>query len=201
MWKSLIKTIFMVIALFLIAFLGIYWLEKINAIPTDITSRLITKFLFQKSEIVPTSVTNNLLFLDQIRLNKKEEQLLTQQLEISRQTQLLEEKSIKLFETEDLIATAQTELEEQENFINQNSNYLENKNIKVRQVVSSLINMPPVNAVAILVTFDDELMIDVLSTTDQIAEEEGKSSITSVWLSLMSAERAGKVQNKLVNSR
>ena len=57
--------------------------------------------------------------------------------------------------------------------------------------------MAPANAVAILLAMDDQDMIDTLRKVDEIAEQEGKSSMVSYWMSLMPPERVAQIQRKM----
>jgi flagellar protein FlbB len=57
--------------------------------------------------------------------------------------------------------------------------------------------MPPERAVGIMATMDDQLVIDVLRKTEELAQAEGTSSIVSYWLSLMEPARAGELQRKM----
>jgi flagellar protein FlbB len=61
------------------------------------------------------------------------------------------------------------------------------------------MNMPPQNAVDILVEFDDLLLIDTLIAVNELSLEQGAASVVPFWLSLMNPKRAGAVQKKLVS--
>lgn len=63
----------------------------------------------------------------------------------------------------------------------------------------NLSSMPPKNAVDILVAMDDQDIIDVLRKADQIAAEEGTSSLVAYWLSLMPADRVAQIQRKMTS--
>ena len=59
--------------------------------------------------------------------------------------------------------------------------------------------MPPQNAVDILVAMDDQDVIDILRMADQIAQEEGATSLASTWIMFMPAERAAQIQRKMLS--
>jgi flagellar protein FlbB len=58
--------------------------------------------------------------------------------------------------------------------------------------------MPPASAVGILVSMDDQDVIDLLRMTESIAQAEGATSMVSVWLSQLPAQRAAELQRKMV---
>jgi flagellar motility protein MotE (MotC chaperone) len=78
---------------------------------------------------------------------------------------------------------ARNDLEAQKKSLNEIRNYFENKNEKVREVANSLMNMPPQNAVDILVEFDDLLLIDTLIAVNELSLEQGAASVVPFWLS------------------
>ena len=60
-----------------------------------------------------------------------------------------------------------------------------------------LTNMPPGDAVEILVNYGDQTLLDVLLVTDELADQAGQQSLVPYWLSLMPAERAASIGEKL----
>ena len=60
-----------------------------------------------------------------------------------------------------------------------------------------LTSMRPAEAVRILEGYDDQLMIDTLRVTEEIARESGEVSLVSVWLSNLPPERAADIQRKM----
>jgi len=59
--------------------------------------------------------------------------------------------------------------------------------------------MPPKTAVEQLLKMDDQDIIDIFRKTDDIAEASRTTSMTSVWLMYMEAERAAVIQRKMAN--
>jgi flagellar protein FlbB len=57
--------------------------------------------------------------------------------------------------------------------------------------------MPPQNAVSIIAELDDQVAIDVIRKTEEIAQAEGRASIVSFWFSLMDPARAAELQRKM----
>jgi flagellar protein FlbB len=57
--------------------------------------------------------------------------------------------------------------------------------------------MRPDDAVEILAGYDDQLLIDTLRVTEELAQQAGEVSLVSVWLSRLPAERASDIQRKM----
>ena len=57
----------------------------------------------------------------------------------------------------------------------------DDRNVNIRKNAENLNGMAPANAVAILNEMDDQDIIDTLRMVDQIASEEGTSSMVSYW--------------------
>jgi flagellar protein FlbB len=57
--------------------------------------------------------------------------------------------------------------------------------------------MRPDDAVAILVGYDDQLLIDTLRVTEELAQAAGEVSLVSVWLSRLPSDRAADIQRKM----
>lgn len=63
----------------------------------------------------------------------------------------------------------------------------------VRVLAQKIESIQPVKAVAIMVKWEDSLIIDVLRQIDSNAEEAGRSSITSYLISLMPQNKASRI--------
>ena len=59
--------------------------------------------------------------------------------------------------------------------------------------------MPPKTAVEQLMGMDDQDVIDIFRKTDALAVAAKTTSMTSVWLMYMPAERAAVIQRKMAN--
>ncbi len=69
---------------------------------------------------------------------------------------------------------------------------------KVTKVANYLLNIPPDSAVKVLEEMDDNMIIDVLMKIDQISEREGIASISPLLLSRLPADRAARIQAKIL---
>ena len=89
--------------------------------------------------------------------------------------------------------------EERELTFNNSVNKYESRITNIIANVSNLNNMPPKNAVDILVAMEDQDIIDILRMADEIATEQGVMSMASTWLQMMPAERAAQIQRKMLS--
>lgn len=110
------------------------------------------------------------------------------------------ENGIELAEAE--ILQKQTELEERDKALNEKEsslnealNIYSNKITNLEQNASYLGNMPPQDAVDIMLAMDDLDVVDVLRTSERLAVEAGTNSLVAYWLSLMPPERGASIQN------
>ncbi|MCF6335074.1 MAG: flagellar protein FlbB, partial [Spirochaetales bacterium] len=58
--------------------------------------------------------------------------------------------------------------------------------------------MPPKDAVDRLLEMEDQDIIDIFRTTEEIAKAAGTDSIVSYWFSLMPADRAAELNRKML---
>jgi len=70
----------------------------------------------------------------------------------------------------------------------------EDKDRNIEQNARNLNNMPPQNAVLIIAALDNQLAIDVIRKTEEMARAEGRASIVPFWFSLMEPARAAELQ-------
>ncbi|MFP4211650.1 MAG: flagellar protein FlbB, partial [Alkalispirochaeta sp.] len=73
----------------------------------------------------------------------------------------------------------------------------ENRRAVLEQNSRDLTSMRPEDAVEILLGYDDQLLIDTLRVTEELAQEAGEISLVSVWLSRFPADRAADLQRKM----
>ena len=89
--------------------------------------------------------------------------------------------------------------EEREQTFNNTVNRYESRQANIIANVNNLNNMPPQNAVDILVAMDDQDIIDILRKADEIASNNGTVSLASTWLMMMPAEIAAQIQRKMLS--
>lgn len=137
------------------------------------------------------------LVLDEARLSKREESIQLQLEQIAAERQELEELREELDRREQEIGAREEELAERENSLNQRVTQFENKRAAIEQNVSDLTSMAPDEAVEILEGYDDQLLIDTLRVTEELAQQAGEVSLVSVWLARLPADRVAAIQRKM----
>jgi flagellar protein FlbB len=88
-------------------------------------------------------------------------------------------------------------LDDQEKSFNDKVKQYDNRKANIDQNAQYLVGMPPVKAVDILKAMDDQTVIDILRAVEERARAAGVSSLVSVWLAGMPADRSATLQRKM----
>ena len=176
---------------------GLIWFDYLGLIDVKQTLAPVLQLVGVSA---PSKLPNaeDPLLLDQQRLSKQSEAL-----DLRGQQLDSREKDVAQHEAEvtQKLATLdeqQKALEEQQKSFNDSMKQYENRNANLQKVAQNLTSMPPDKAVAQLVDMNDQDIIDILRTTDQLAAANGQSSIVPYWLSLMPADRAATIGRKML---
>ena len=97
------------------------------------------------------------------------------------------------------LAEREKNQEEREKTFNLTQKKYDDKEVNIEQIANNLNGMRPQAAVDILVAMDDQVVIDVLRKVEEMAKENGSSSMGSYWLSLMPSDRAAEIQRKMIS--
>ncbi|THB68870.1 MAG: flagellar protein FlbB [Spirochaetaceae bacterium] len=135
--------------------------------------------------------------IDNIRLQKEREALLLREQELENQLEELEIKEQELVRTMAEIEEREAVLQEREKSFNQRVSQYDNRRENLIQNSRDLTNMRLESAVAILQGYDDQLLIETLRVTEELAQAAGEMSLVSVWLSSFPPERAAEIQRKM----
>ncbi|GAB6089859.1 periplasmic-type flagellar collar protein FlbB [Spirochaeta dissipatitropha] len=135
--------------------------------------------------------------LDNLRLGKEREALDLREQELIQRRQDLSEEQERLQQIEAELSEREAMLEEREKTFNQTLSRYDNRRENLIQNAMDLNNMRPENAVGILRSYDDQLLIDTLRIAEELAREQGEMSLVSVWLSQLPPERAADIQRKM----
>jgi flagellar protein FlbB len=137
------------------------------------------------------------LLLESERIAKREAALNLLQDELRRLESDLESREAEVLRREEELAEWERELVQRENSLSDTLRGVENRRAVLERISQDLTSMPPDDAVAILSEYDDQLLIDTLRVTEQLAQQAGELSLVSVWLSRLPADRAAEVQRKM----
>jgi len=175
---------------------GIFWFDVLGLIrASDVFSPLLS--LVGLGPDLPTLPEEDIFLLDSYRIQKLDESVNLRLEEISRQKQdlaLLEEEVTQRL---DDLQERENAQEEREISFNELVRQYDNRRANLIRISEDLTSMRPAEAVAILVGYDDQLLIDTLRVTQELADQAGAVSLVSVWLALMPPARASDLQRKM----
>ena len=200
--KSLGKTIVLLILVIILILGGLLWFDYLGVINAKSMFAPFYRMIGKEPQTTVTKTTSAELLqtdLDDERLAKRLEELSLRSEELDKR-----ELDIAALEAENTQIAQELEerrisQEEREKTFNNIQKMYDDRNVNIRKNAENLNGMAPANAVAILNEMDDQDIIDTLRMVDQIAAEEGTSSMVSYWLSLMPANRVAELQRKMAN--
>jgi flagellar protein FlbB len=186
------KILYLILLILFIGGFGLFWMDYIGLL--DLSS-YVERFRGE-----PELVTEA----------KDDEPSLMEREEFEKEKRKIEERIEDLDKREALIAEREKDLDARQEKLEETRRGLDlekkkfaqektrhsgyQKNVKV--LANKMINMPPDDAVKIMLNWEDPLIIDVLRQIDADAQQGGRSSITPFLLKKMSdsnAERASRV--------
>jgi flagellar protein FlbB len=152
--------------------------------------------LFGQKPAVSVNIDDPVL-LDSIRIRKQEEaldlkyqDLIGRQDELAKQDQTVSQKVAEISEREKA-------LDDREKSFNETLKVYDDKKANLERISKDLTSMKPAAAVKIMNGYDDQLLIDVLRTTQALADANGSMSLVSVWLSQLDPARTAEIQRKM----
>lgn len=141
---------------------------------------------------------DDLMLLERERLAKREEALILNQESLASRMEEIEKMEAEVQQKMEMLEEKEKALEEREKSFNERVKQYENKRANLRQSAEYFNGMPPQAAVERLLEMDDQDIIDILRTAEQMAQEAGESSVVAYWLSLMPSDRAAQLSRKML---
>lgn len=180
-----------------LAFGGALWFDFLGLI--DVTSLFspVLRWVGLEPREDPVAVEDSPLLLEDERLAKREEALSILSDQLDERAQTLDAREAELQALAEQLEERETALADRENSVNEALRRVENERAALVKLSTYLTNMPPEDAVDIMVGYQDPTLIDVLLVTDELAEEAGQASIVPFWLSLMPSDRAAIIGEKI----
>ena len=189
--------LFMVI--FILVFGGLFWFDYLGLINAQgFFGPVINPVLglFGQKPTISVNVDDPVL-LDAIRIRKQEEALdlkyqdfLAKQVDLGKQDQTLAQKMAEVTERE-------KSQDEREKSFNDKQKQYDDRDKNLARISKDLTSMRPADAVKILNGYDDQMMIDILRKTQELADASGGMSLVSVWLSKLDPARTAEIQRKM----
>jgi flagellar protein FlbB len=175
---------------------GTVWFDYLGIIDaTRLLSPVLRLVGIEAAEEVPEP--EDAALLSRARLEKRETAVAQLADELDQRRDELDALEQELEARRQELHSREQELAEQENSLNQRVQQFENRRAMLVQNVQTLTSMRPEDAVDILAGYDDQLLIDTLRVTEELAQEAGELSLVSVWLAELPPERAATLQRKM----
>ncbi|MDR1948741.1 MAG: flagellar protein FlbB [Spirochaetaceae bacterium] len=191
------RVIVLLLLIVIMAAGGIVWFDYLNVIDAKTVLAPFYRFIRREGRSQPAEDADELLSLDAERLALRLEALELRAMEMEKQEEEMAGRRGEIEQMAQELEERQKALDERENSFNAMVEQTEIKGRNVEQNARYLTGMPPERAVGIITAMDDQDAIDVLRKTEEIARQEGTTSIVSYWLSLLPAERAAELQRKM----
>lgn len=137
------------------------------------------------------------LLLENERIGKREEAIAILGDELDERAQTLEAREAELQALAEQLDAREAALDDREKSVSEALRRVENERAALVKLSTYLTNMPPADAVEIMVNYRDPLLLDVLLMTDELAEAGGQASLVPFWLSQMPPARAAIIGEKL----
>lgn len=194
------KIILMIIIILILVVGGLLWFDFLGLIHVKTLFSPVFKAMGKDPQTSTTIVSSDALTsnLDEDRVMKQREANEIREEELDkRETDIISlENQNAQIATE--LGEREKNLEEREKTFNLTLKQYDDKDRNIEQIANNLNGMRPEAAVAILVSLDDQTVIDVLRKVEEIASASGSSSMGAYWLSLMPPQRAAEIQRKMV---
>lgn len=172
---------------------GAIWFDYLGVIDAKEQLSPVTSLIGIKSPEVLKEGSQPIV-LDRERINMQIEALDLRRDELAKR-----EAAVALAEAE--IQQKKTEMEEREKALDEKEqslndalNRYNSKKANLEQNARYLEGMPPEDAVNIMMKMEDLDVVDVLRTSERLAQEEGRNSLVSYWISLMTPEKGAAIQ-------
>lgn len=193
------RIILLLLLVIALAFGGVLWFDYLGFIDAKETIQpVLSIFTKRKREKIEEVETKTLL--EDRRLEKQWEALDIRAEELDKRAEEIALQEQELQEMMESLQEREKALEDREKSFNVRVNIYENKKANIRQNSLYLTGMPPQSAVEILMNMEDQVAIDHLRATEEIAREAGEDSVVSFWLSLIAqqdAAKAARLQRKM----
>jgi flagellar protein FlbB len=191
------RVIVLLLLIVILAGGGIVWFDYLNVIDAKTVLAPLYRLIGRAPRTQEGPGIEEELSLDAERLAVRLEALELRDMEMNRRDQELVSREGEIEQMAQELEERQKALDERENSFNAAVEAADAKSRNVEQNARYLTGMPPERAVGIIAKMDDQDAIDVFRKTEEIARQEGTTSIVSYWLSLLDPDRAAELQRKM----
>ena len=184
------KAVYLILVVVFLTGLGFYWLDYIGLISLD---RMEKKLFHRESPSVMYASDDEPSLIAKEEFEKAKEQLTERTEDIDRREALLTEQEKGFRADKDKLDELKRSLEQDRKRFDEEKNRYSGYQKNVADLAGKLENMQPKDSVAIMIKWEDALLIDVKRQMDQNATNAGKKSITSYLISLMPKDKASHI--------
>ncbi|HKK47658.1 MAG TPA: flagellar protein FlbB [Alkalispirochaeta sp.] len=190
------QIILLMLLILILAAGGLVWFDYLGLVDARETVAPVTG-LFGDDQEPGINAADDIMLMDRLRLEKLQESVDLREAELSEEEEQLQAARAELEEVQQQLDQRAADLEEREVSLNEQLQRYDNRRAVLEQNSRDLTSMRPANAVEILAGYDDQLLIDTLRVTEELAQEAGEVSLVSVWLSQLPADRASDIQRQM----
>jgi len=184
------KAIYLILMIFFLISTGIFWFDYIGLIDMNSFIRKITHktdpSVLYDDDDEPSLILREEFGKEQEKLEERVADIDRREASIVQMEKELEKEKEKIDEMKKGLEIEKKKFEEEKT---KYSGYRKN----VEDLAQKIGNMPPQDSVAIMINWEDPLIIDVLRQMDANAAEAGTQSITSYLISLMPRDKASRL--------
>jgi len=199
--KGFGKSFVLILIIIILVIGGLLWFDYLGIVRVKNIFSPVYKLMGKDVQTSQTATQSKPLVanLDEDRLNKQKQAIDIRIEELDKREADLEESESKNAQIAAELAEREKNQEEREKTFNLTVKKYDDKEVNIEQIANNLNGMRPEAAVNILVAMDDQVVIDVLRKVEEMAKENGSSSMGSYWLSLMPSTRAAEIQRKMLS--
>ena len=136
--------------------------------------------------------------VDKVAYQKMAEKLQEKEEQLAQKEEKLKEQTDNINNQQTEINAVKKNIEVERDALKLLAQDLSNRDKKVRDIASKVMNMPPEKAVEMMNNWRDFDIIDVLHKMDKLSEEEGVAQITPYLLTLFTPERRAEISRKML---
>jgi flagellar protein FlbB len=192
--KGFLKVIFMLLLLIAVLIGGLLWFDFLGIINAQTPLKYVNGLLGISPQEELVDPLDSPYLLDEERLAKRQKavELKLKEISADKETQKVQENELLQWSEE--LSEREKAVSEKEKSLNEALKLYDNKRANLEQMATYWGEMSPENAVAIMLNMNSLDVVDVLRTSERLAQEAGKASLVAYWISLMPADKAAEIQ-------
>ncbi|MDR1786894.1 MAG: flagellar protein FlbB [Treponema sp.] len=195
------KIVVLILLILVIIAGGMVWFDYLNVIDIKTVFAPVYGLFHRPGRSAAKPPTDEeLLNLDAERFAIRMEALELQKLELEKTSADLQNRRGEIEQMAQELEVRQQALEEREGSLEAAARDAASKDRNVARITAQLNGMPPAQAAGIIAQMNDQDAIDVFRKADELAAAQETSSLVSVWLMQLPAERAAVLLRKMASS-